>query len=161
MKCCIKLYDFEKRIKIIIEKASNDPDLILFIDEFHTIIGAGGSQGGLDAANILKPALTRGQIRCIGATTIEEFGKTIEKDGALDRRFQKIIIEPTDTKKTTAILKELKQKYGGFHNVTYTDEAIEACVNLTNRYITDRFLPDKAIDVLDEAGARVKLKKKK
>lgn len=153
--------DFEKRIKIIIEKASNDPDLILFIDEFHTIIGAGGSQGGLDAANILKPALTRGQIRCIGATTIEEFGKTIEKDGALDRRFQKIIIEPTDTKKTTAILKELKQKYGGFHNVTYTDEAIEACVNLTNRYITDRFLPDKAIDVLDEAGARVKFKKKK
>ncbi len=150
--------DFEKRIKSIIETASKDPDLILFIDEFHTIVGAGGAQGSLDAANILKPALARGQLQCIGATTMDEFTKIVEKDGALDRRFQKIVVEATDVPQTITILQNIKKNYEDFHKVTYTPEAIESCARLTDRYITDRFLPDKAIDAMDEAGSMVKLR---
>jgi len=150
--------DFEKRLKTIISTAKQDPNLILFIDEFHTIIGAGGSQGGLDAANMLKPALARGELQCIGATTMDEFTKIVEKDGALDRRFQKIVVEPTDVKQTIEILKNLRQNYEEFHGVKYTDEAIEACARLTDRYMTDRSLPDKAIDAMDEAGSMVRLK---
>ena len=149
--------DFEKRIKLIIKEASSNPDLILFIDEFHTIVGAGGAGGSLDAANMLKPALARGEIQCIGATTLDEFTKIVEKDGALDRRFQKITVEPTDIPQSIEILKNLKPNYEQFHHVTYTDAAIEAAVTLTERYITDRSLPDKAIDALDEAGSMVRL----
>ncbi len=145
--------DFEKRIKAIIKAVSSDPDIILFIDEFHTIVGAGGGGGSLDAANILKPALARGEIQCIGATTMDEFTKIVEKDGALDRRFQKIIVEPSDIGQTISILEHLKDNYESFHNVRYSPSAIEACVRLTDRYITDRALPDKAIDALDEAGS--------
>ncbi len=149
--------DFEKRLKSIIKEASSNPDIILFIDEFHTIVGAGGAQGSLDAANILKPALARGELQCIGATTMDEFSKIVEKDGALDRRFQKIVVEPTDIQQSISILESLKPNYEDFHNVTYSDEAIEACVRLTDRYITDKSLPDKAIDALDEAGSMIRL----
>ncbi len=149
--------DFEKRLKSIIKEASSNPDIILFIDEFHTIVGAGGAQGSLDAANILKPALAHGELQCIGATTMDEFAKIVEKDGALDRRFQKIVVEPTDIQQSITILENLKPNYESFHNVTYSDDAIEACVRLTDRYITDKSLPDKAIDALDEAGSMVRL----
>lgn len=149
--------DFEKRLKAIIKEASTNPDIILFIDEFHTIVGAGGAQGSLDAANMLKPALARGELQCIGATTMDEFTKIVEKDGALDRRFQKVVVEPTDIQQSIAILKNIKGNYENFHKVTYSDEALEACVRLTDRYITDKFLPDKAIDAMDEAGSMVRL----
>ena len=149
--------DFEKRLKAIIKEASTNPDIILFIDEFHTIVGAGGAQGSLDAANMLKPALARGELQCIGATTMDEFAKIVEKDGALDRRFQKIVVEPTDIKQSITILNNIKANYEEFHKVTYNDEAIEACARLTDRYVTDKFLPDKAIDAMDEAGSMVRL----
>ncbi len=149
--------DFEKRLKAIIKEAQTDPDLILFIDEFHTIVGAGGASGSLDAANMLKPALARGELQCVGATTMDEFTKIVEKDGALDRRFQKIVVEPTDVNETLEILRHLKSHYEDFHHITYTDEALEAAVRLTDRYITDKSLPDKAIDALDEAGSMVRL----
>jgi len=153
--------DFEKRLKNIIREVRENPDIILFIDEFHTIVGAGGASGSLDAANMLKPALARGDIQCIGATTMDEFRKIIEKDGALDRRFQKIIVEHTDIPHTISILSHLKANYEKHHNVIYTDEAIEACVRMSDRYISDRCLPDKAIDVMDEAGSMVRLKNPK
>ena len=149
--------DFEKRLKSIINEVASNPDVILFIDEFHTIVGAGGASGSLDAANMLKPALARGEIQCIGATTMDEFTKIVEKDGALDRRFQKIVVEHTDIQHTISILGRLKTNYEKHHNVVYTDEAIEACVRMSDRYITDRCLPDKAIDALDEAGSMVRL----
>ena len=153
--------DFEKRLKAIINEVAASPDVILFIDEFHTIVGAGGASGSLDAANMLKPALARGDIQCIGATTIEEFRKIVEKDGALDRRFQKIVVERTDIQHTISILDRLKTNYEKHHNVVYTTEAIEACVRMSERYITDRCLPDKAIDAMDEAGSMVRLKNPK
>ena len=149
--------DFEKRVKNIIEAASSDPDLVLFIDEFHTIVGAGGAQGSLDAANMLKPALARGEIQCIGATTVDEFTKIVEKDGALDRRFQKILVTAPDVPHSIAILKRLKPNYEQFHGVVYSDEAIAACVRLTDRYVSDKSLPDKAIDAMDEAGSMVRI----
>ena len=149
--------DFEKRLKTIIQEASENPDIILFIDEFHTIVGAGGASGSLDAANMLKPALARGEFQCIGATTLDEFTKIVEKDGALDRRFQKIVVEPTDVPQSIEILKHLKPKYEEFHGISYSDAAVEAAVILTNRYITDKSLPDKAIDAMDEAGSMVRL----
>ena len=136
-------------------------DVILFIDELHTIVGAGSSTGSLDASNIFKPALARGEIQCIGATTLDEYRQYIEKDGALERRFQKVMVEPTSVEETIQILNQVKEKYEEHHNVTYTDEAIRACVNLTTRYITDRFLPDKALDAMDEAGSRVYIKNMK
>ena len=150
--------DFEKRLKNIIKEVADNPDVILFIDEFHTIVGAGGASGSLDAANMLKPALARGDIQCIGATTTDEFRKIVEKDGALDRRFQKIVVEHTDIPHTISILSRLKENYEKHHNVIYTEEAIEACVRMSERYITDRCLPDKAIDAMDEAGSMVRLK---
>ena len=150
--------DFEKRLKSIIKEASEDPDLILFIDEFHTIVGAGGAPGSLDAANMLKPALARGEFQCIGATTMDEFTKIIEKDGALDRRFQKIVVNPTGPKETLDILRRLRPSYEEFHGVVFSDDALDACIRLTDRYVTDKFLPDKAIDVLDEAGSMVRLR---
>ncbi len=150
--------DFEKRLKAIIREVSSNPDLILFIDEFHTIVGAGGAQGSLDAANMLKPALARGEIQCIGATTVDEFTKIVEKDGALDRRFQKIVVEPTDVPRSIEILRRLRPHYEEFHHVKYTDGAVEASVRLTDRYISGKSLPDKAIDALDEAGSMVRLK---
>ena len=149
--------DFEKRLKAIIKEAQTNPDLILFIDEFHTIVGAGGASGSLDAANMLKPALARGGFQCIGATTVDEFTKIVEKDGALDRRFQKIVVEPTDVAESIEILRHLKPHYEEFHHITYTDEALEAAVRLTDRYLSDKSLPDKAIDALDEAGSMVRL----
>lgn len=153
--------DFEKRLKAIINEAAANPDVILFIDEFHTIVGAGGASGSLDAANMLKPALARGEIQCIGATTMDEFRKIVEKDGALDRRFQKIVVEKTDIQHTISILDKLKTNYEKYHNVTYSEESIEACVRMSERYITDRCLPDKAIDVMDETGSMVRLKNPK
>ena len=153
--------DFEKRLKNIINEVASSPDVILFIDEFHTIVGAGGASGSLDAANMLKPALARGDIQCIGATTMEEFKKSVEKDGALDRRFQKIVVEHTDIPQSISILSRLKTNYEKHHNVIYTDGAIEACVRMSERYITDRCLPDKAIDAMDEAGSKVRLKNPK
>jgi len=150
--------DFEKRIKTILEEAKENPDIVLFIDEIHTIVGAGGASGSLDAANMLKPALARGEIQCIGATTMDEFTKIVEKDGALDRRFQKVMVEPTDVKQSVIILKNLQPHYEKFHHITYTPEAVEAAVRLTDRYISDRSLPDKAIDALDEAGSMVRLR---
>ena len=149
--------DFEKRLKGIIQEASENPDLILFIDEFHTIVGAGGASGSLDAANMLKPALARGEFQCIGATTLDEFTKIVEKDGALDRRFQKIVVEPTGVQQSIEILLQLRPKYEEFHSLKYSDEAVEAAVRLTDRYITDKSLPDKAIDAFDEAGSMVRL----
>ncbi len=153
--------DFEKRLKNIIRETTENPDVILFIDELHTIIGAGGASGSLDAANMLKPALARGEIQCIGATTTEEFRKTVEKDGALDRRFQKIMVERTDIEHTVSILKSLQPHYEQHHGVIYSDEAIEACVKMSERYVTDRCLPDKAIDAMDEAGSAVSLRCRK
>ncbi len=153
--------DFEKRLKAIINETAANPDVILFIDEFHTIVGAGGASGSLDAANMLKPALARGEIQCIGATTMDEFRKIVEKDGALDRRFQKIVVEKTDIQHSISILDKLKTNYEKYHNVTYSEGAIEACVRMSERYITDRCLPDKAIDVMDETGSMVRLKNPK
>jgi ATP-dependent Clp protease ATP-binding subunit ClpC len=146
---------FEERMKAVMNELEKSPDVILFIDEIHTIIGAGGASGSLDASNMFKPALARGEIQCIGATTLDEYRQYIEKDGALERRFQKVIIEPATPEETLQILNNIKSKYEDHHNVAYTDEAIKACVQLTARYITDRHLPDKAIDALDEAGSRV------
>jgi len=148
---------FEERMKAVMNELEKSPDVILFIDEIHTIVGAGGASGSLDASNMFKPALARGEIQCIGATTLDEYRQFIEKDGALDRRFQKVIVEPASHDETLEILNRIKDKYEEHHNVNYTPEALEACVTLTTRYITDRFLPDKAIDALDEAGSRVHL----
>ena len=146
---------FEERMKAVMNELEKNDDVILFIDEIHTIVGAGGATGSLDASNMFKPALARGEIQCIGATTLDEYRQYIEKDGALERRFQKVLVEPTTVEETIEILNNIKEKYETHHNVKYTDEAIAACVKLTNRYMTDRFLPDKAIDALDEAGSRV------
>lgn len=146
---------FEERMKAVMNELEKNEDIILFIDEIHTIVGAGGATGSLDASNMFKPALARGEIQCIGATTLDEYRQYIEKDGALERRFQKVLVEPTSVEETVEILRNIKDKYEAHHNVEYTDEAILACVNLTNRYMTERFLPDKAIDALDEAGSRV------
>lgn len=146
---------FEERMKAVMNELEKNDDIILFIDEIHTIVGAGGATGSLDASNMLKPALSRGEIQCIGATTLDEYRQYIEKDGALERRFQKVIVEPTSVPETILILNNIKNKYEDHHNVTYTQEAIEACVKLTDRYMSERFLPDKAIDALDEAGSRV------
>ncbi|MBR8535758.1 ATP-dependent Clp protease ATP-binding subunit [Carboxylicivirga sediminis] len=146
---------FEERMKAILNELSRNPNIILFIDEIHTIVGAGGATGSLDAANMLKPALARGEIQCIGATTLDEYRQHIEKDGALERRFQKVMVEPTTIEETVEILNNIREKYEDHHNVSYTPEAVEACVKLTERYISDRHLPDKAIDALDEAGSRV------
>ena len=149
---------FEERIKALIKEIEQNPDIIVFIDEIHTLIGAGSTPGSMDAANILKPALARGTIQCIGATTLDEYRKSIEKDGALERRFQKVMVEPTTTEETITILHNIKDRYERHHHVKYDDEAIMACVKLTERYVTDRYFPDKAIDALDEVGARVFLK---
>ncbi|MDY2693453.1 MAG: ATP-dependent Clp protease ATP-binding subunit [Prevotella sp.] len=149
---------FEERIKALIKEIEQNPDIIVFIDEIHTLIGAGSTPGSMDAANILKPALARGTIQCIGATTLDEYRKSIEKDGALERRFQKVMVEPTTTEETMTILHNIKDRYERHHHVKYDDEAILACVKLTERYVTDRYFPDKAIDALDEVGARVFLK---
>jgi ATP-dependent Clp protease ATP-binding subunit ClpC len=146
---------FEERMKAVMNELEKNDDIILFIDEIHTIVGAGGATGSLDASNMFKPALARGEIQCIGATTLDEYRQYIEKDGALERRFQKVIVEPTSVEETITILNNIKNKYEDHHSVTYSDEAIEACVKLTNRYMSERFLPDKAIDALDEAGSRV------
>lgn len=148
---------FEERIRSILNELQKNPNVILFIDELHTIVGAGSAAGSMDAANMLKPALARGEIQCIGATTLDEYRKNIEKDGALERRFQKVMVEPTTQEETLQILRNIKDKYEDHHNVNYTDAALEACVKLTDRYITDRNFPDKAIDALDEAGSRVHL----
>ena len=144
---------FEERMKSVINELHKHPEIILFVDEIHTIMGAGNAQGSLDAANILKPALARGEVQCIGATTITEYRKSIEKDGALERRFQKVMVLPTSADETYAVLTRISEVYGAFHHVQYTEEALRACVKLTDRYITDRFFPDKAIDAMDEAGA--------
>lgn len=148
---------FEERIRSILNELKKNPNIILFIDEIHTIVGAGSAAGSMDAANMLKPALARGEIQCIGATTLDEYRQNIEKDGALERRFQKVIVEPTTAEETLQILKNIKDKYEDHHNVNYTDAALEACVKQTDQYITDRNFPDKAIDALDEAGSRVHL----
>ena len=149
---------FEERMKAIMNELEKATDVILFIDEIHTIVGAGGATGSLDASNIFKPALARGELQCIGASTLDEYRQHIEKDGALDRRFQKVIIDPPSVEETVHILHNIKNKYESFHNVEYTDDAIKACVKMSDRYISDRFLPDKAIDVMDEVGARTHLK---
>lgn len=149
---------FEERMKAILNEISKNPNIILFIDELHTLVGAGGASGSLDAANMLKPALARGELQCIGATTLDEYREYIEKDGALERRFQKVMVEPTSYDETYNILVNIKERYEKHHNVKYTDEAIVACIRLSQRYITDRCLPDKAIDAMDEAGSRVHLK---
>lgn len=146
---------FEERMKAVTAELEKSPDVILFLDEIHTIVGAGGASGSLDASNMLKPALARGEIQVIGATTLDEYRKHIEKDGALERRFQKVIVDPATEDETIQIINNIKDKYESHHNVTYTPEAIDACVKLTSRYMSDRFLPDKAIDALDEAGSRV------
>jgi ATP-dependent Clp protease ATP-binding subunit ClpC len=146
---------FEERMKAVMNELEKNDDIILFIDEIHTIVGAGGATGSLDASNMFKPALARGEIQCIGATTLDEYRQYIEKDGALERRFQKVLVEPTSPEETIEILQNIKDKYEAHHNVQYTDAALEACVKLTNRYMTERFLPDKAIDALDESGSRV------
>ena len=146
---------FEERMKAVMNELEKNRDIILFIDEIHTIVGAGGATGSLDASNMFKPALARGEVQCIGATTLDEYRQHIEKDGALERRFQKVIVEPTSIDETIEILQNIRERYEDHHNVRYTDEALSACVSLTNRYISDRFLPDKAIDALDEAGSRV------
>jgi ATP-dependent Clp protease ATP-binding subunit ClpC len=149
---------FEERMKAIMNELEKSRDVILFIDEIHTIVGAGGATGSLDASNIFKPALARGELQCIGASTLDEYRQHIEKDGALDRRFQKVMVDPPSAEEAVNILENIKPKYEEFHNVEYSDDAVSACVKLSDRYITDRFLPDKAIDVLDEVGARVHLK---
>src|SRR6202008_3915387 len=149
---------FEERMKAIMNELEKNRDVILFIAEIHTIVGAGGAISSLDANNIFKPALARGELQCIGASTLDEYRMYIEKDGALDRRFQKVLVEPPTVDETIQILNNIKSKYEDYHNVIYNDEAIEACVKLSDRYMTDRLLPDKAIDVLDEVGARVHLK---
>ena len=148
---------FEERMKMLVKELEQNPDIIIFIDEIHTMIGAGATPGSMDAANILKPALARGTIQCIGATTLDEYRNSIEKDGALERRFQKVQVEPTTKEETLQILRNIKGRYEYHHHVTYTDEALEACVRLTDRYVSDRFMPDKAIDALDETGSRVHL----
>ena len=148
---------FEERIKAILNEMSKNPNIILFIDEIHTIVGAGSASGSMDAANMLKPALARGEIQCIGATTLDEYRKSIEKDGALERRFQKVIVDPTTAEETLQILRNIKERYEDHHNTCYTEEALEACVKLTERYVSDRNFPDKAIDALDEAGSRMHL----
>ena len=148
---------FEERIKALIKELEQNPDIIVFIDEIHTMIGAGSTPGSMDAANIMKPALARGTIQCIGATTLDEYRNSIEKDGALERRFQKVIVEPTTAEETLQILQNIKDRYEEHHHVAYTDEALQACVKLTDRYVNDRFFPDKAIDALDETGSRVHL----
>jgi ATP-dependent Clp protease ATP-binding subunit ClpC len=148
---------FEERMKMLVKELEQNPDIIVFIDEIHTLIGAGSTPGSMDAANILKPALARGTIQCIGATTLDEYRNSIEKDGALERRFQKVQVEPTTNEQTLEILRNIRGRYEYFHHVNYTDEALEACVKLTARYVSDRFMPDKAIDALDEVGSRVHL----
>src|SRR5699024_1558518 len=149
---------FEERIKAIMNELAKNKDIILFIDEIHTIVGAGGASGSLDASNMFKPALARGDLQCIGASTLDEYRNHIEKDGALDRRFQKVVVDPPSVAETIEILENVKPRYEDYHNVTYSDQAIKDCVKLSDRYMTDRLLPDKAIDVLDEVGARVHLK---
>ena len=149
---------FEERMKMLVKELEQNPDIIVFVDEIHTLIGAGSTPGSMDAANILKPALARGTIQCIGATTLDEYRNSIEKDGALERRFQKVQVEPTTNEETLEILHNLRDRYEHHHHVSYTDEALEACVKLTARYVTDRFMPDKAIDAMDEVGSRVHLK---
>lgn len=149
---------FEERMKMLVKELEQNLDIIIFIDEIHTMIGAGSTPGSMDAANILKPALARGSIQCIGATTLDEYRNSIEKDGALERRFQKVLVEPTTNEETLQILKNIRDRYEFHHHVSYTDEALEACVRLTDRYVTDRFMPDKAIDAMDETGSRVHLK---
>jgi ATP-dependent Clp protease ATP-binding subunit ClpC len=149
---------FEERIKAIMAELEKNKDVILFIDEVHTIVGAGGSSGSLDASNLFKPALARGELQVIGASTLDEYRQYIEKDGALARRFQKVQIDPPSVEQTITIIKNLKSKYEDYHNVLFDDKAIEAAVKMSQRYITDRFLPDKAIDVIDEVGARVHIK---
>jgi ATP-dependent Clp protease ATP-binding subunit ClpC len=146
---------FEERMKVIIEEIQANPDIIIFIDEIHTLVGSGNSAGSMDGSNIFKPALSRGELQCIGATTLDEFRKNIEKDGALERRFQKVIVEPSSVYETIQILKNVRDKYESFHKVSYSDEVIDACVKLADRYITDREFPDKAFDILDEVGARM------
>ena len=146
---------FEERMKAVMNELEKSPNVILFIDELHTIVGAGGASGSLDASNMFKPALARGEIQCIGATTLDEYRQYIEKDGALARRFQMVMVDATSPEETIQILNNIKDKYEDHHNVNYTEAAIDACVKLSDRYISDRFLPDKAIDILDEAGARV------
>ena len=145
-------------MKAIMTELEKSRDVILFIDEIHTIVGAGGATGSLDASNIFKPALARGELQCIGASTLDEYRQHIEKDGALDRRFQKVVVDPPSPEEAVHILQNIKEKYEEFHNVTYSDDAILACVKFSDRYVSDRFLPDKAIDVMDEVGARVHLK---
>ena len=149
---------FEERIKAILNELEKNPDIILFIDEIHTLVGAGNASGSLDASNMFKPALARGELQCIGSTTLDEYRQYIEKDGALERRFQKVMVDPTSPEETIEILNNIKPKYEEHHSVVYTPEAIEACVKMTNRYMSDRYLPDKAIDALDEAGARVHIR---
>lgn len=149
--------DFEKRMRELIAELKESPDIILFVDEFHTMVGAGGSHGSIDAANMLKPALARGEIQCIGATTLDEFARIVEKDGALDRRFQRVVVEPADVRQTLSILEHVKGNYERFYKVTYTDAALEACVRLADRYVSGRALPDKAVDAMDEAGSMVRL----
>ena len=144
-------------MKMLVKELEQSPDIIVFIDEIHTLIGAGSTPGSMDAANILKPALARGTIKCIGATTLDEYRNSIEKDGALERRFQKVLVEPTTNEETLEILRNIRGRYEYHHHVNYTDDALEACVRLTDRYVTDRFMPDKAIDALDETGSRVHL----
>ena len=148
---------FEERMKMLVKELEQNPDIIIFIDEIHTMIGAGSTPGSMDAANILKPALARGTIQCIGATTLDEYRNSIEKDGALERRFQKVQVEPTSNEETLEILKNVRGRYEYHHHVSYTDEALAACVKLTDRYVSDRFMPDKAIDAMDEVGSRVHL----
>ena len=150
---------FEERLKAVIDEVSQNKNVIMFIDEIHNIVGAGNASGSMDAANLLKPALARGEFQCIGATTLDEYRKSIEKDGALERRFQKVLVEPTTPEQTLEILHHIKDMYEKHHGVSYTDEALRACVTLTDRYISDRFFPDKAIDAMDEAGSRVHITK--
>ena len=146
---------FEERMKVIIEELSTNPNIIVFIDEIHTLVGSGNSSGSMDGSNIFKPALARGEVQCIGATTLDEFRKNIEKDGALERRFQKVVVEPSTVAETIQILKNVRDKYESYHKVLYSDEVIETCVKLADRYITDREFPDKAFDIMDEVGARM------
>jgi ATP-dependent Clp protease ATP-binding subunit ClpC len=151
---------FEERMKVIIEELQSAPNIILFIDEIHQIVGAGNSSGSLDASNIFKPALARGEIQCIGATTLDEYRKNFEKDGALERRFQKVIVDPSTKEETLQILINVKEKYENYHKVSYTDEVLKLCVDLAERYITDREFPDKAFDIIDEVGARSQVETK-